>query len=144
VKKTLFYLWQLPQHLLALAFWGLLKLCGWESHRGSFLSQPVIVLKTRSFGLSLGEYIFVGLYEGRLGSGGFAGETVKHEHGHTIQSRRLGPLYLLLVGLPSISRNIWDRKFHRGWPPARREAWYYGAWPENQADRLGGVLRRYI
>jgi len=37
--------------------------------------------------------------------------------------------------------NLWDRLFHKNWGAARRREWYYGRWPEKQADRLGGVTR---
>jgi hypothetical protein len=53
----------------------------------------------------------------------------------------LGWLYLPLVGLPSIIGNIWDRLFHKKWSSDRREKWYYSRYPENWADKLGGVIR---
>ncbi len=65
--------------------------------------------------------------------------TLQHEYGHSIQSTRLGWRYLFTVGIASISRNIWDRVMHRKWDNVRRCRWYYGSWPENEADELGGI-----
>ena len=130
--KLIFYLWQLPQHLLALFLILVFRVIGSEK-----LSQPFPLIITRvigNMGLSLGQYIFLGEDQGQI--------TLKHEIGHSYQSRRLGPLYLLLVGLPSISRNIWQRIFHKGWTNPDRQKWYYGSYPEKGADKLGGVIRK--
>ncbi len=57
---------------------------------------------------------------------------VRHEYGHQIQSRKLGWLYFPVVGLWSFVRNTLKlyKKGH-----------YYDSWPEDEADRLGGVSR---
>lgn len=57
-----------------------------------------------------------------------------HEYGHTIQSLILGPLYLIVIGLPSC---IWA-----GFPPCekyrrRRNRSYYWLYPERWANLLG-------
>lgn len=59
-----------------------------------------------------------------------------HEYGHTQQSRKLGPLYLLIIGLPSL---IWAGCFE-GWRKKHNKPyeWFY---TEAWADRLGGVKR---
>lgn len=47
--------------------------------------------------MSLGLFIF--MFGGRyIGDE----ETLKHEYGHSIQSKILGPLYLIVIGLPSL------------------------------------------
>ena len=56
-----------------------------------------------------------------------------HEYGHTIQSLILGPLYLPLIGLPSL---LWAQL------PACQRRWrsgisYYGFYTERWADLLG-------
>jgi hypothetical protein len=63
-----------------------------------FADAKVIDLKNKNIGaVSLGQYIFIfsdyGKDEMRI---------IKHEYGHTRQSHILGPLYLLVVGVPSI------------------------------------------
>jgi len=49
----------------------------------------------------------------------------------------LGPLYLLVVGIPSLVRVIY-RKFHYKKYGLNWEN-YYNGFPENWADRLGGI-----
>lgn len=66
---------------------------------------------------------------------------MRHEYGHTIQSRYLGPLYLLVIGLPSILGNIWDRINHKTWMYSKSCQWYYNQPWEKWADLLGRVDR---
>ena len=87
--------------------------------------------------ISLGDYIILDYcYLGHRSS-----VAVAHEYGHQRQSLFLGWLYLLVVGLPFLVRNLWDRTFHGNWLPCRREKWHYDGFPERWADALGGVLR---
>jgi hypothetical protein len=60
-------------------------------------------------------------------------ELVRHEWGHFRQHLRLGPLYLLVIGIPSASHAVWHR-FRRGTFPE-----YFHFWTEAWADELGGV-----
>lgn len=122
--KILLYLHQLPQNVL-----GLLVIF----FTGAVRYQDVWITTKYRFGVSLGNYIIFG--------GRYTDKDYKHEHGHQFQSKRLGWLYLLLVGLPSIVRNIWDRVAHKNWSWKKHNEWYYGSYPEKQADELGGVRR---
>lgn len=91
-------------------------------------------------GISLGDYVILDKwYAGRMSKK--TEQAISHEYGHQKQSLILGWLYLPLVGLPSICRNIWDRLFHKKWSASRRERWYYSGYPERWADILGGVIR---
>ena len=66
-----------------------------------------------------------------------AGENTKnHEYGHTIQSNFLGPLFLIIIGLPSI---IWAGCFDRY--RRKHNISYYQFYTEKWADALGGVKR---
>ena len=79
-------------------------------------------------GISLGQYIIVNdKYKD------YKGDTEKHEYGHYLQSRYLGPLYLLVIGLPSL---LWA-----AWWNERRGVSYYSFYTEKWADRLGKVKR---
>lgn len=119
--EILLYLWQLPQNLLGLLF--LLVLKRETRHRlGSILFY---FLDTFPGGITLGEYIIVGTKQAL---------TVRHEFGHVVQSRILGPLYLLVIGLPSL---LWAW-LHRYIAPDKSYYWFY---TERWADRLGGVER---
>lgn len=55
------------------------------------------------------------------------------------QSRMLGWLYLPVVGLPSISRAAYALLYRE--VTGRQWTGYYDGYPENWADRLGGVQR---
>ena len=72
-------------------------------------------------GVSLGLFIFVS-HE----------SLCYHEYGHTLQSLMLGPLYLPVVGLPSL---VWAALYKRS-RRARRHA-YTSVFPENWAETLG-------
>ena len=61
---------------------------------------------------------------------------INHEYGHILQSRKLGPIYLLVIGLPSI---IWAGCFE--WYRKKYNKSYYSFPTERWADKLGGVER---
>ena len=138
--KFLLYLWQLPQNIVALIWWGLLTI----AYKGEFESYDYNGVKYIWFpkwicGVSLGNYVILG---------GYYGEdivVVKHEYGHTRQSVYLGPLYLLLIGLPSGLWNLIDRLLMRLFPEyiqKSRKIYYNMPW-EKWADILGGVTRHF-
>lgn len=77
----------------------------------------------RNEGVSLGVFIFL---EEHLWD-----RDRSHEIGHHKQSRILGPLYLIVVGIPSFIRSRTVKGYYE----------YYSGWPEAWADRLGGVER---
>ena len=133
MKKVLLWLWQLPQNIL-----GLLVILFTRARYNDIsydkLENFWLAKKGKPFGVSLGEYII-------FGPRPVSRESLKHEQGHRKQSRMLGPLYLLLIGLPSITGNIYDRIAHRNWGYLARVAWYYKQPWEAWADKLGGVKR---
>lgn len=85
------WLWQFPQNLLAICIEGIL--CEAAYREGIVRGNTMIynyVLPT----MSLGSYIFVNTMSTDI--------AVKHSHGHSKQSRILGPLYLVVIGIPSL------------------------------------------
>lgn len=90
--------------------------------------------------ISLGDYIIVDSIHFKL-SKNELDKCINHEYGHSKQSKKLGWLYLVIVGIPSMFRNIYDRFFHKKWNYDKRCEWYYNGYPEKQADELGGVER---
>jgi len=97
----------------------------------------VFVELRRHGAVSLGHFVFWGTCDApmvRLGP-----HNRDHEYGHARQSQLLGPAYLLVVGLPSALR--------AGYAAAQYlvtgKPWegYYRGFPEDWADRLGGVPR---
>lgn len=91
IKDSLMWLWQFPQNLLAICIEGIL--CEAAYREGIVRGNTMIynyVLPT----MSLGSYIFVNIMSTDI--------AVKHSHGHSKQSRILGPLYLIVIGIPSL------------------------------------------
>lgn len=128
MKKIILYVWQLPQNLL-----GLLVIL---FTRAKHQNCCYVANSKRYFGVSLGNYIIFG-----TGYWGYSKKDLLHEMGHQKQSLYLGPLYLIIIGLPSFCGNIFDRVFHKKWLSARRIKWYYSQPWEKWADKLGGVKR---
>ena len=124
LTAVLLQVWQLPQNLLGFLVGIFLK--GKRRLPGVPGIPPSIrFVGARNMwgGISLGNFVYLRppVYE----------KMVRHEYGHCIQSRLLGPLYLLVIGLPSLLWALW-------WHPGRRVpySWFY---TERWADRLGGV-----
>lgn len=78
--------------------------------------------------VSLGEYVFL------CPSHWNNEKMLKHEMGHRIQSRKLGWLYLLVIGIPSI---IWAGCFE-GYRKKHNIS-YYAFYTERWANKLGDV-----
>lgn len=114
--------WQLPQLLLGLliALFVLPKTVSATTYR----SARVAFVEIPFLNVSLGTFIFI--Y--------FGSETeprLRHEYGHTLQSLILGPLYLLVIGLPSVLWNLYCR--------VKTTQDYYWFYTERWANALGGV-----
>jgi hypothetical protein len=130
VIKILLLIWQFPQSIGALILRFYLTLIGCKLNR--YLYKDRIVYQwagSPRFAVSLGEYIFTYRMED---------PTISHEYGHSRQSRCLGPLYLLAVGIASAFWNLLARK------SGYISRTYYRRWPENWADTLGGVEREEL
>lgn len=93
MKKVFSYLWQLPQNLCGIFYRSVSKankLAEVESVGAK------VYLQRHSGGVTLGKYIFICQdYKDK-------DIIIKHECGHVKQSKILGPLYLIVIGLPSI------------------------------------------
>ena len=121
------YVWQLPQNLLGMLY----KDC---------ISDNIITrvncdatdyecyLTRNGGGVTLGRYIFVNQNYTDLSN------VILHEIGHTKQSRILGPLYLIIIGIPSISWAGLRRLI-----PALKKINYYSLYTENWANKLMGL-----
>ena len=77
------------------------------------------------YGVSLGYFIFLQEH--------YKSDTIthRHEYGHQIQSLIFGPLYLIIIGLPSGLSNLWNT--------AKDDYTYYNYPWERWADKFGGV-----
>lgn len=81
-----------------------------------------------SGGISLGKYIIVSQWSQI--------DTIKHEFGHCRQSKYLGWLYLVVIGLPSI---VWAGLY--GTVVKVTKNGYYKFYTEKWADGLGKIKR---
>jgi len=120
--KTLLYIWQLPQHIVGLFLLLILR----PESSVDYMTSRLYAAERMRGGISLGQYIIIQSGRGTL-------NTIKHEYGHSIQSKWLGPLYLIVIGLPSLLWAWW-------WTPSRGVS-YYCFYTEKWADKLGGVNR---
>ena len=135
--RILTEIWQFPQHIIAYVIILIncksIKLMVSKDGISHYLVDHLF-----NRAISLGNYIFLD------SDGNFSYKTIKHEFGHQKQSLMLGPLYLIIIGLPSIIGNIIDRikykYFRRHYDP---DFYYKQPW-EAWADKLGGVVRKSI
>lgn len=67
----------------------------------------------------------------------YKSDIVKHEYGHTIQSKKLLILYLPIIGIPSL---LWNRLF-KGYRKRNNKS-YYSFYSESWANKLGDFDER--
>lgn len=79
-------------------------------------------------GISLGIFIFAA-----------EDEMKKHEYGHSLQSLVLGPLYLLVIGLPSF---VWANLPYYQRLRRKKKIDYYSFWTERWANELADRFER--
>lgn len=134
IKRALLLIWELPQNIVGAFLFTFL----------SVFSDTVIIDDDDSLemystlmrgAISLGVFR-VYKYSYAANSSQYVRLCRMHEKGHRQQSKWLGPLYLIVIGLPSI---IWAT-LHSFFKPISKID-YYWFYTEKWADRLGGVKR---
>jgi hypothetical protein len=163
--KLLLWIWQLPQHLLGLLFLAYWKIVGTVLKEKFETATIYLVDKkngTKFAGVSLGSTIFINKNRS------LNPYIRPHEYGHSLQSQMLGPLYLLIVGVPSVTMALWSTIWYNmemkkalrtvnpnekniSWTEAsiakpiinKIHRWYYGTLQEAWAEKLGKVDREY-
>ena len=132
MKKTLYriiqWTWGFPQTLCGFFKYLKLRKLPHEEFNGAIITKW-----NHKGGISLGMFIFFEDNKERYD------ELKHHEYGHTIQSLILGPLYLLVIGLPSY---IWCnlpyfRKYRRN-----KKISYSNLYCEKWADRIGKRIKK--
>lgn len=131
MKKLFWFIWGLPQNIIGLILYIIFRIKGRKRGiHGKQGDSYFCSVPGNGSAVSLGMFIIVfGIYQDYS-------TILKHEYGHSIQSKILGPLYLLVIGIPSIT---WAGLF-RGYR-ATTGASYYWFYTERWADKLGGVSR---
>ena len=129
--KFFFYLdqltWGLTVNLVGAVVFLICKIAGCRSER--FCHAVIVYSNKKNFGgLSLGLFIFMNAKEDQP----WKDDTQIHEYGHTIQCLLLGPLYWLVVALPSA---IWCNFFasYR----KKHHISYYKLYCESWANKWG-------
>jgi hypothetical protein len=127
------FIWELPQILLGSFVFIFMKIrrriVKTEKYKHRFF------IETINTGVSLGWFVFWTPNGNRYYF--LKDDCRMHEFGHAKQSAMLGPLYLLLVGIPSASRAIYGKWYRKRY--GQNWDFYFDGFPEYWADRLGGV-----
>ncbi len=123
MKNFLFFIWQLPQTTI-----GVLLLIFYirsiTYFKGTKVAKIYFSAALRG-GISLGMVVIMNEKFRRDKN------IIMHELGHCLQSRYLGPLYLIIVGMPSMARSVIWNIFKLD------QSRYFTAFPENWAENLG-------
>lgn len=125
IKDSIKWLWQFPQNMLALCIEGVL--CEAAYREGKVGGNTIIVNITLPSAMSLGDYLFVNPMS--------LPKSIQHECGHSKQSDILGPLYLIVIEIPSLLHNIVHylcSKIGIKWN-------YYSFYTEYWANKLVGI-----
>jgi len=131
MKKHLFRMWQwtwgFPQSLVGL----IVYLANRNKPHGEY-HNCVVTWWDHPGSLGVGMYLFISKRHYGADS-----QIMVHEFGHSVQSAILGPLFLIIMGIPSF---LWCNL-----PPARRlrrekGVSYYRFYPESSANRLGALV----
>ena len=120
------FTWELPQTILGYLSAHVLNFSGKLASVAPFESEVVLGGRYSGGSFSLGTFVFM------AGSGqpDWRDHLFVHEFGHTRQSRLTGPLYLFLIGLPSVL-SFYAERLRWG---DHRLRWY-----ETWANRMGGM-----
>ena len=119
IKFWLYFLWQLPQNIVALLmlpFLGKLKPVVYHSHCIAFECTKM------NGGISLGNFIFLSPELAKREV------SIMHEYGHVKQSHYLGWLYLIVIGIPSILNAMFNFT-----------DCYYSWYTESWANKIAGL-----
>jgi hypothetical protein len=122
---VLSFIWQLPQSIVGLIMLIFFKIFG----GAQLISYKKLCFaykaKNMSGGISLGNFAFLSEHLAK------DEPSIAHEQlGHTVQSKILGPLYLLIVGLPSLLHaSVHDYRL----------SCYYDYWCEHWANECAGL-----
>lgn len=138
---VLLYIWQLPQNILGFFVTLFAYIFGKKDKRKMIKLDDSNLTYGSLFnsGVSLGDYIildqkYLSLSEKKLNL------VIQHELGHQKQSKRLGPLYLIVIGIPSFIGNIYFRFKKYPSSSIKNRAYYNQPW-EKWADKLANVDR---
>lgn len=129
--KILDWTWCLPQNLIGFIFKLFVKIkirsfmCDYS--KNLFIHSYCTDLKVGS--ITLGKYIFLADVHW------YDKDVLLHEYGHVLQNYILGPLYLIVIGLPSL---LWAGFIHK-LVNKKKKVSYYSFYTEKWANKLVGI-----
>lgn len=124
-KQILLWIWCFPQMLAGFIVKQVTK----ATPRGGYYW-----FRVQRGSVSLGEYIF--LCPKHYGNR----KVLRHEKGHTKQSRMLGWLYLPLIAIPSM---LWALYYSKHETKLKEKGVsYYSFYTEKWADKIAGIERK--
>ncbi|MBQ8655104.1 MAG: hypothetical protein IJ507_09220 [Clostridia bacterium] len=140
MKKLLYRLvqctWGAPQTLMGLCVFLLHLKDRHEAYHGA-----VVTYWKGKSSVSLGMFVFLTdepyfaeKYAGSIPKAELSRRLLVHEYGHTIQSLMLGPLYLIVMGIPS---TLWGFLPQLNRMRREKQISYFDFFTESWANRLG-------
>ena len=121
------FLFEFPQNLIGYLLFILLTK-GYKKPYYKYKEAYITHIPGRWGAISLSRFIFADDIF-------FESPIIKHEYGHTIQSKKLLVFYLPVIGLPSF---IWNKFFNNY--RKRTNKSYYSFYTESWANKLGGYI----
>lgn len=128
-------IWQLPQLILGFFVW-LFGCVNKKRYETDISCKYYYRNQNKNWGVSLSHFIILSPHYHLRNGNKFI---IAHEAGHKKQSKIYGPLYLLIIGLPSGSFNLLDQAFHKKWSYEKRMYWYYHLPWERGANKRSGI-----
>lgn len=130
MKKTLYILLQCTWGILQTLIGAIVFLINIKKKHYSYHGAVVTETDGES-SISLGLFLFVAKDKKRNSA---SKRLLIHEYGHTLQSLMLGPLYLIVIGIPSAS---WALLPYFEKKRSEQGISYYSFCTERSADKLG-------
>ena len=132
LKKLALFIWQLPQMLLG---YLLLFLVYTPKYVVEVDGVKIYFVDRMAKSINFGQMSFITSRLYRVGCDISELAVVRHEVGHSKQSRRLSWLYLFVITIPAL---VWAARFPK---KKMRSTRFYDFFTERWADRLGDVKR---
>lgn len=129
MKQLLFDIWEFPQKVVA----AVVKKLSKAKLVGEYNEAKIFFWKWPG-GMSLSNNIFVPFEWIDYNDNSWQMNYIRHEYGHTKQSHKLGWLYLLVIGLPSLFWAWLGDKYRE-----KNDVSYYAFYTEKWANKLGGA-----
>lgn len=138
MRSILYKIWQCSWGILQTLL-GLLVFLRHCRARHFWYHGALITLWDAGSSISLGLFVFVSAepffvkkFEGQIPAEVLSRRLLVHEYGHTVQSLILGPLYLIVIGIPS---TLWG--FVGRGKRVKQQIPYGAFFTEKWANRLG-------